>query len=802
MVLAAGASFTVRRQILESPFFSGPTLYNNPRSPKSQPDHLEEFRSSASMSNNETAHSADAAAPVSCTHFSICAPSNAQHVHETNMLRPLQETDIHNVWIQNIRANWGPDTKAWFPEDCHPTIPDPKDWAIELVKRLSDLSILSGAGGREFAVGLIKDAILKREGKTVGRQTPLSRDIRHAMTAYSAFVVNGGSQSNVVGSAQSIHMGNDAASAQSTNGDTVVDASAPSSTADSSRRRDWLEPIADEDRAQFNRLVNLVNGDVPKKMAPSATNLLPFYPEAVARAYVNAGTRGAAFNQPKKGATIMTPEIAQLGPYHGSKNSTGPYVTTEAPHKNIANAEENEKAIIYLEKTFHACLASILQDPKLKATEIFRLPTDILCRLATIVEDNGITSLLTFQGLLERTLRNATSIRPVAWPNGRKPDLSIANVRQLQINMDRHGEEILEELEKAKNEGTTMIVKLKAPSAFLQGLSSTDEAAEDSNASDRPSSSLQPTGDAPTHPQPENGEFTPQEQEEANQEVTGAASKGDTEEDAIMINSSDSDDSSKDSDSNKPGDNPTASPSTPHGLRRYSHSPSDPPTHSSSQQRPLEEEDDIQDLLRSDPVFAQHMQQAQALNTKFSACVTAAHALIARSARLADELAIAQRELAHRSQELAGANHDNGRLRDQNRVLQEQHAREMRWRQGQVERAEEQRAVAERERVVAERDRAAAREHVANWERWAEAQQQEEAYRQLADSVGRLTNANAELAMATHQAQNTITGLQVENRRLAEENARLRALAMGNVLGGNQVPGGNAGHQAQGGNGV
>lgn len=609
---------------------------------------------------------------------------------------------------------------------------------------------------------------MAKRGKTyVAHKWPVTRDIRFATFEYSALITSGGSGDNMAEGAGAV-------SAQPTTANNVVGAAASSTTADN-----WLEPIADEDRVEFDRLVNLAKRELPMSMAPSATNLEPFYPEAVARAYVNAGTRGAAFNQPKQGATIMTPETAQLGPSHGMKNSTGPFITTIFGHKNIANAEENEKAIIRLETNFHACLATIIQDPALKATEIFKLPADILSRLATIAEDYEITSLSDFQALLDKTLREATSVKPNNWPGGRKPHLSIVNVRQLQVNLDRQKREGLEELEKAEKEREFMIVKLKAPSAFLHGLSSPDESAEGLHGSTPRPSPAPSTGNAPTHPQPDGGAAASQEQEDANQEVAAAANNGDTAEDPITITSSDSDDSSDDSDSDKKDDGPTtASPNVPHGRRR-SRSPSDDhPSHPAAQRRRLEEEDDdIQDLIRSDPVFAQQLQEVKDMNAKLRDCVTAANELTARSARLEDELQIAQRELAHRNQQLADSEHDRNRLLEQNRVMNDQHTREMDRRHAQIQALERR----------VERERAAAREQVATLERRVEELRggagQQQAYRQLADSVGRLTNSNAELAMATHQAQNTITGLQLENRRLMDENARLRALAMGNVLG-------------------
>ncbi|KAK0625708.1 hypothetical protein DIS24_g10971 [Lasiodiplodia hormozganensis] len=717
--------------------------------------------------------------------------------------------------IQTIQANWGHDIKAWFPEDCH-VESEPKDWPLEFLMRLAELSQLSGADGREDALRLMAESMAKRGKAYVARKWPVTRDIRFATSEYSALIASGGSGDNVtegagavstqptsadngVASAQSTNEDNVAASAQPTTANNVVGAAASSTTADN-----WLEPIAEEDRAEFDRIVNLAKRDLPKDMAPSATNLEPFYLEAVARAYINGGTRGAAFNQPKQGATIMTPETAQLGPYHGLKNSTGPFITTTTGYKSIANAEENEKAIIRLETNFHTCLATIIQDPALKATEIFKLPSDILSRLATIVEDFEITSLSDFQALLDQTLREATSNRSNNWPDGRKPNLSIVNVRQLQVNLDRRKREGLEELERAEKEGEFMIVKLKAPRAFLQGLSSPDESAERARASTPRPSPAPSTGDAPSHPQPDSGAAASQEQEDANQEVAGAASKGDTAEDPITITLSDNDSSSDDSDADKKDDGPTV----PHGRRR-SRSPSDDDhpssLHPAAQRRRLEDDDDddIQDLIRSDPVFAQQLQEAKDMSNKLSDCVTAAHELTARSRRLEDELAVARRELARRNQELAGANHDNGQLREQNRVLQEQHARQMRWRQGQADELRRQVERAEEEKRVAE-------EQVAALERRVEEQRGggggggggAAVDQQLVDSVGRLTNSNAELAMAAHQAQNTITGLQVENRRLAEENARLRAVAVANVLGSNRAPGGHARNQAPGGNGV
>ncbi|KAF9630031.1 hypothetical protein BFW01_g212 [Lasiodiplodia theobromae] len=715
--------------------------------------------------------------------------------------------------IQTIQANWGRDTKAWFPEGCHMES-EPKDWPLEFLMRIAELSQLSGADGRENAVRLMAESIAKRGWHNVAHKWPVTRDIRFAIFEYSALIAGGGSGGNVaegagavstqptsadngVASAQSTNEDNVAASVQPTTANNVVGAATSSTTADK-----WLEPIAEEDKAEFDRLLNLAKRELPKDMAPSATNLEPFYLEAVARAYVNAGTRGAAFNQPKQGATVMTPETAQLGPYHGLKNSTGPFITTTTGYKNMANAEENEKAIIRLETNFHTCLATIIQDPALKATEIFKLPADILSRLATIVEDFEITSLSDFQALLDQTLREATSNRSNNWPDGRKPNLSIVNVRQLQVNLDRRRREGLEELERAEKEGEFMIVKLKAPRAFLQGLSSPDESSERARASTPRPSPAPSTGDAPTHPQPDGGAATSQEQEGANQEVAGAASKGDTAEDPITITSSDNDSSSSDDSDTDKKDSPTI----PHGRRR-SRSPSDddhPSLHPAAQRRRLEDDDDdIQDLIRSDPVFAQQLQEVKDMGNKLSDCVAAAHELTARSRRLEDELDVARRELARRNQELAGANHDNGQLREQNRVLQEQHARQMRWRQGQADELRRQVERVEGEKRGVEEQRAAAQEQVAALERWVEEQRGGgAANQQLADSVGRLTNANAELAMAAHQAQNTITGLQVDNRRLAAENARLRAVAVANVLGSNRYPGGHAGGQAPGGNGV
>lgn len=744
------------------------------------------------MSGNESTHSADraidAAAEVGYNHFSTCAPSNAQRPHETNMSCSPQGMYTPEVRIQTIQANWGRDPKAWFPEDRHMES-EPKDWPEGMLRRLAELSQLSGPDGRENALRLMAESISKREKPGVTLKGPIDRDIRFAIAEYSALVTGGGSGGNVAEgagavSAQPTKADNGVASVQPTTATNGVDAAASSTIEDS-----WLEPIAAEDRAEFDRLVNLAKRDLPKDMAPSATNLQPFYLEAVARAYINAGARGAAFNQLKQGATVMTPETAQLGPYHGLKNSTGPFITTSTGCKNIANAEENEKAIVRLETNFHTCLATIVQDPALKATEIFKLPADILSRLATIVEDYEITSLSDLQTLLDKTLREATSIKPNNWPDGRKPNLSIVNVRQLQVNLERQRREGLEELERAEkeleleraeNEREFMIIKLKAPRAFLQGLSSPEESAEGAHVATPRPSPAPSTGDAPTHPQLDGGAAASQEQEAVNQEAAGAANNGDTAEDPITITSSDSDsDSSDDSATDKKDDAPTtaANPTVLHGRRR-SRSPSDDhPNHPAAQRRRLEEEeeedDDIQDLIRSDPVFAQHLQEVNDMNAKLRDCVTAANQLKARSARLEDELAVARRELAHRNQQLADAEHDRNRLLDQNRVMSDQHAREMDRRRVQIQ---------ELERRV-ERERAAAREQVAA--------DQQQAYQQLADSVGRLTNANAELAMATHQAQNTITGLQLENRRLMDENARLRALAMGNVLGGNQAQGGN-----------
>ncbi|KAB2570001.1 hypothetical protein DBV05_g11316 [Lasiodiplodia theobromae] len=715
--------------------------------------------------------------------------------------------------IQTIQANWGRDTKAWFPEGCHMES-EPKDWPLEFLMRIAELSQLSGADGRENAVRLMAESIAKRGWHNVAHKWPVTRDIRFAIFEYSALIAGGGSGGNVaegagavstqptsadngVASAQSTNEDNVAASVQPTTANNVVGAATSSTTADK-----WLEPIAEEDKAEFDRLLNLAKRELPKDMAPSATNLEPFYLEAVARAYVNAGTRGAAFNQPKQGATVMTPETAQLGPYHGLKNSTGPFITTTTGYKNMANAEENEKAIIRLETNFHTCLATIIQDPALKATEIFKLPADILSRLATIVKDFEITSLSDFQALLDQTLREATSNRSNNWPDGRKPNLSIVNVRQLQVNLDRQRREGLEELERAEKEELEraekegefiMIVKLKAPRAFLQGLSSPDESAEEARAATARPSPAPSTGDAPTHPQPDGGAAASQEQEDANQEVAGAASKGDTAEDPITITSSDNGDSSSssdDSDADKKDDVPTG---VPHGRRR-SRSPSDDDHPSSlqpaAQRRRLEDDDDIEDLIRSDP-------------SSPSSC---------RSRRLEDELAVARRELARRNQELAGANHDNGQLREQNRVLQEQHARQMRWRQGQADELRRQVERVEGEKRVVEEQKRAAEEQVAALERRLVEEQRggggggggggAAVDQQLVDSVGRLTNSNAELAMAAHQAQNTITGLRLENRRLAEENARLRAVAVANVLGSNRAPGGHAGNQAPGGNGV